>query len=198
MSSARWWRRYSLRPQGRDRKSHSTEVEKAGNDSSRNSLIILGIDPGTSNFGYGIIRQKKGDFEYIDSGILKVSKSKELKERLKFIYNGLEEIIKEYKPDVAVIEKIFFAGGMKATLSLGYSRGIALLAIANYDIPLYEYSTLEVKKAVVGYGRAEKHQVSEMIRHILSLDRPPPHDSADALALCICHAHTTGARSVEK
>lgn len=153
-------------------------------------LTILGIDPGTVNFGYGIIRQKDGDFEYITSGVLKVSSKKSLKDRLKFIYNALEEIIEEYEPDVAVIEKIFFARGIKATLGLGYSRGVALLAIANHDIPLYEYSTLEVKKAVVGYGRAEKHQVSEMIRVILSLDKRPDYDSADALALCICHAHT--------
>lgn len=153
------------------------------------SLTILGIDPGTVNFGYGIIREENGDYEYISSGVLKVSNSKPLKDRLKFIYNGLEEIIRQYKPDVAVIEKIFFAKGIKATLGLGYSRGIALLVIANHDIPLYEYSTLEVKKAIVGYGRAEKNQVSEMVKFLLSLNRRPPHDSSDALALCICHAH---------
>ncbi|MCX7794607.1 MAG: crossover junction endodeoxyribonuclease RuvC [Thermodesulfovibrionales bacterium] len=178
-----------MRHQGRDRNLKGSTPSKKG-DSSSPSLTILGIDPGTSNLGYGIIKQKNSSYEYIDSGVIKVSKAKPLNARLKLIYDGLEEIIREHKPDVAVIEKIFFARGIKATLGLGYSRGIALLAIANHDIPLYEYSSLEVKKAVVGYGRAEKHQVSEMIRIMLSLDRCPPHDSADALALCICHVHT--------
>lgn len=181
-----------MRHQGRDKT--LPDIQKAS-WKCQAPLTILGIDPGTVNFGYGIIRQNNGSYEYITSGVLKVSSGKPLKDRLKFIYNALEELIEEYEPDVAVIEKIFFARGIKATLGLGYSRGVALLAIANHEIPLYEYSTLEVKKAVVGYGRAEKHQVSEMIRIILSLDKRPDHDSADALALCICHAHTiTGTR----
>ncbi len=152
-------------------------------------LVILGMDPGTVNFGYGLIRQYNNDYEYLASGVLRVSGKRSLQERLKFIYSGLEEVIERYRPDVAVIEKIFFAGGVRASLGLSYSRAVALLAIAQHEIPLYEYSTLEVKRAVTGYGKAEKYQVSEMVRRILSLPERPPHDSADALALCICHAH---------
>jgi crossover junction endodeoxyribonuclease RuvC len=184
MSSARWWRRYSLKHQGRDR----LPVER-GCNSQNHGLIILGIDPGTVNLGYGIIRQNSREYEYVSSGVLKIPKTKVLHERLRIIYEGLEDIIKRYSPQVAVIEKIFFAGGVKATLNLGYSRGVAMLAVARYDIPIYEYSTLEVKKAITGYGRADKVQVGEMVKRLLFLNKKPDPDSADALALCICHAH---------
>ncbi len=156
---------------------------------NNDGIIILGIDPGTVALGYGLIRQLNAHYEYIDSGVIKVAGRKSLPERLCLIHRGLEELIDKYRPHVAVIEKIFFAGGVRATLGLGYSRGVALLAVAQHEIPVYEYSTLEVKKAITGYGKADKDQVSEMVRRILSLNTRPLSDSADALALCICHAH---------
>lgn len=158
--------------------------------------VILGIDPGTVNFGYGLIKQLNSDYEYLHSGVIRVSQKKPLQERLKAIYDGLNQVLRDYRPDVAVIERIFFAGGIKASLGLGYARAVALLAVAQHDIPVYEYSTLEVKRAVTGYGRAEKTQVSDMVRKLLGLSRRPPYDSADALALCICHAHIISTRLI--
>jgi crossover junction endodeoxyribonuclease RuvC len=157
-------------------------------------MNILGIDPGSINCGYGLIRsvatrQSKGN-EYISSGRIALSASSPLHLRLRELYASLSEIIRQYAPDEIVIEKIFFAKGVKAALSLGHTRGVILLAAAESGMPIYEYSALEVKKAVVGYGRADKRQVQLMVREILKLRHNLSPDSADALALALCHANT--------
>ena len=153
-------------------------------------MKILGIDPGSIKCGYGVIGIKDKDPFYITSGTIAPVSAKPLHERLKHIFDSLQEIIRSNQPDDIVVEKIFFAKGAKAALSLGHARGIALLAAAAEHITLHEYSALEVKKSVVGYGRAEKHQVLEMVRLILNVRDPLSPDSADALALALCHTNT--------
>lgn len=159
------------------------------------SKIILGIDPGSIICGYGLIRtasegiakKSPGESVYVASGRIVLSAKHPLNFRLKELFDGLTDIIRAYSPDEVVVEKVFFAKGIKAALILGQARGAALVAAAKSGIPVYEYSALEVKKAIVGYGRAEKHQVQKMVSDILDLDTRLSKDSADALALALCH-----------
>jgi len=152
-------------------------------------MKILGIDPGSINCGYGLIQKTSSNntIKYLSSGRIVVSVRKDLYIRLREIYSSLTEVISEYKPDEIAIEKIFFAKGTKAALNLGHTRGVVMLAAALTELPIYEYSALEVKKAVVGYGRADKNQVQMMVREILKINHPLSPDSADALALALCH-----------
>jgi crossover junction endodeoxyribonuclease RuvC len=198
MSSARWLRRYSLRPRGRDK------GEAAG--SCGDWLRVIGIDPGSYVCGYGIIepalkssaqhasgnrfRNPSDSYSYIASGRIMLSPRTPLHLRLKEIHDGLVGIIDQYHPHVAVVERIFFAKGVKSALNLGHARGISLFAVTSQGLPVYEYSATEVKRAVVGYGRAEKLQVQKMVRIILNIEAALSPDSADALALSICHINT--------
>jgi crossover junction endodeoxyribonuclease RuvC len=159
-------------------------------EKNRPELKILGIDPGSIKCGYGLIGMKGKDPFYITSGTISASPSKPLQQRLKHIFDTLKDVIRASRPDDIVVEQIFFAKGAKAALSLGHARGIVLLAAAQENVNLHECSALEVKKAVVGYGRAEKKQVLEMVRLILNIREPLYPDSADALALALCHANT--------
>lgn len=161
-------------------------------------LKILGIDPGSIACGYGLIQTRGNEAVYITSGRISLPQSKPLHYRLKHIHESLVEIIRDIRPDNIVVEKIFFAKGAKAALSLGHARGIVLLAAASENISLYECSALEVKKAVVGYGRAEKRQVQEMVRLILKIKGALYEDSADALALALCHMNTIKFREAVK
>ncbi|MEW6162354.1 MAG: crossover junction endodeoxyribonuclease RuvC [Nitrospirota bacterium] len=171
-----------------------------GENNTLGRIRILGIDPGNITCGYGIIEtpcQKVDECIYITSGKIVNSKQRPIKETLKRLYDTLVEIIREYNPQEVAVEKIFFAKSIKAALSLGQARGIALLAASSEGLNVYEYSALEVKKAITGYGRAEKRQVQEMVMRILSpcfmLHAPCfvlTEDAADALALAICHMNT--------
>jgi crossover junction endodeoxyribonuclease RuvC len=145
---------------------------------------ILGIDPGSHNCGYGIVGS---DGRYITSGTIVLSSKKPLHERLRELYEGLREIIGEYEPYDGIVEKMFFAKSVRSALSLGHARGVALLAVADGGLGFYEYTPVEVKKAVVGYGRADKKQVQEMVKNILGINTNLSPDGADALALTICH-----------
>jgi crossover junction endodeoxyribonuclease RuvC len=151
---------------------------------------ILGIDPGSIKCGYGVIEILPKGAVYVTSGTIAPSSTKPLHERLKYIYEGLIAIIRNYRPDHVVVEKMFFAKSVRAAMSLGYARGIALLAAASEEIELHECSALEVKKSVVGYGKAEKEQVQKMVRLILNLQGDLAPDSADAIALALCYANT--------
>jgi crossover junction endodeoxyribonuclease RuvC len=150
---------------------------------------ILGIDPGSIRCGYGLIRLQNRGAYYITSGTISPAQAKPLHERLRYIYEGITGIIRTYRPDHLVVEKIFFAKSVRAAISLGYARAIVLLAAASESIDLQERSALEVKKSVVGYGRAEKKQVEKMVRLILNLQGELSPDSADALALALCYAN---------
>lgn len=152
-------------------------------------MKILGIDPGSIRCGYGMIELLKTQPVYVASGTISPSAAKPLHERLRYIYEKLSAIIQEKRPDHIVIEKMFYAKSVRAAMSLGYARGVALLAAASADIPLTECSALEVKKSVVGYGRAEKQQVQKMVGLLLNLKGDLPPDSADALALALCYAN---------
>jgi len=126
----------------------------------------------------------------VTSGRISLSRSDPLAVRLKNLYSALNDVIAQYSPDVSAVEQVFFAKSVKSALSLGQARGVTLAAIAATGIPVYEYSALEVKKTVVGYGRAEKAQVQKMVTVLLGLKHKPGQDDADALAVAICHAHS--------
>lgn len=151
---------------------------------------VLGVDPGSLACGYGLITGSGNQPRYITSGVISPPASHPLHLRLRTIYDSLLEIIQTYSPDIIVVEKIFFAKGAKAALSLGHARGVILLAAAAREINLHECTALEVKKAVVGYGRAEKSQVQDMIKMILDIKGTLYPDSADALALAVCYLNT--------
>jgi crossover junction endodeoxyribonuclease RuvC len=165
---------------------------------SKAELKVLGIDPGSVICGYGLVKSDGKDARYVASGRISSPASRPLHQRLRDIYESLVEIIREHRPDDIVVERIFFAKGAKAALSLGHARGIVLLAAAVENVPLHEFTALEVKKAVVGYGRAEKAQVQEMVKLILNIHGGLHTDSADALALALCHLNTLKFREAVK
>jgi crossover junction endodeoxyribonuclease RuvC len=153
----------------------------------KNNPLILGIDPGSHSCGYGIIKANGNDLKYITSGKIVLSSRSPLHIRLKELHDTLTAIIRQYKPAEAVVEKIFFSKSARSALSLGHARGVALVVAAAEGLPVHEYTAVEVKKAVTGYGRAEKRQVQEMLRSILSINGCLSPDGADALALALCH-----------
>ena len=154
-------------------------------------MRVLGIDPGSLITGFGVVEEKANGLQALAWGALRTSAKQTLPERLKRIYAGLTESLRAWEPDAVSIEQVFFANNPKTALTLGHARGVALLTVAHADLPLVEYSALEIKMAVVGYGRAAKSQVQQMVKHLLHLDAiPQPADAADALAAAICHLHT--------
>ncbi|HOO90811.1 MAG TPA: crossover junction endodeoxyribonuclease RuvC [Syntrophales bacterium] len=152
-------------------------------------MIILGIDPGTRTTGYGVVETGERGVVNRAYGEIRMKKGEPLSSCLKRIYNQLIEIITEYVPDVIALEDIFYGKNVKSLIKLGQARGVVILAGSQTNTPLYEYTPLEVKKAVVGYGRAEKTQVQHMVRVILALKETPPLDASDALAIAICHSN---------
>jgi crossover junction endodeoxyribonuclease RuvC len=163
---------------------------RKSNPDIANPITILGIDPGSIFCGYGVIRSDGRDACYIASGRIAPPAAKPLHIRLRSIHEALTEIISTYQPTDMVVEKIFFAKSAKAALHLGHARGVVLLTAAAGDVCLHECSALEVKKAIVGYGRAEKSQVQEMVKMILKIKGTLYPDSADALALALCYMNT--------
>ncbi len=153
-------------------------------------MQILGIDPGSRVTGFGVVRlSRTGKVEYVASGCVRTPPDGSLARRLKVVYDGLREIIAHYRPEMFVIEKVFMAANADSALKLGGARAAALLAAANCELPIAEYTALQIKRAVVGRGRADKAQVQHMVRALLALPRTPQTDAADALACAICHAH---------
>jgi crossover junction endodeoxyribonuclease RuvC len=159
-------------------------------EKNKSTVTVLGIDPGSIKCGYGLVALRDKEAQHVASGTISPSPKKPLHERLKQIYDELVHIIHTHKPNDIVVEKIFFAKGTKAALSLGHARGIILLAAASENIHLHEFSALQVKKAVVGYGRAEKGQVKSMVKVLLNVTGVLSSDSADALALALCYLNT--------
>src|SRR5690554_811881 len=154
-------------------------------------MVIMGIDPGIAIVGYGIVNYTGNKFVPIDYGAIKTCSSMELSQRLLCIFNGLEEIIEKYAPDAISIEELFFNKNIKTALTVGQGRGVAVLAAARSNVEVFEYTPLQVKQSVVGYGRAEKSQVQQMIKIILNLEKiPKPDDVADALAVAVCHGNS--------
>lgn len=154
-------------------------------------MIIMGIDPGFAITGYGIVKYEGNRFTPIDYGAITTESSMELPKRLLHLHNSLEVLIKNYKPDAIAIEELFFNKNIKTALTVGHGRGVAVLAAAQSGVEVFEYTPLQVKQSIVGYGRAEKAQVQQMIKIILNLQAiPKPDDTADALAIAVCHGHS--------
>jgi len=159
-------------------------------------MRILGIDPGTRITGYGIIDVEGNRLRHIDNGIVKTRSSDPLPLRLKAIYDGLTVVLKEFSPEAVAIEQVFMAKNPKAALTLGHARGTAVIASVNLDLEVHEYSALQVKSAVVGYGHAAKQQVQHMVKALLNLPEVAQEDAADALAVAICHANSRTLRQI--
>ena len=156
-------------------------------------MIILGIDPGYAIVGYGVIEYKNNHFTVIDYGAILTDAGTPFNIRLEKIYDGLCNIIVRHKPEAMAIEKLFYNNNAKTVIDVSQARGVIMLAAQKNTVPAFEYTPLQVKQSVVGYGRAEKKQVQEMTRRILALEKvPKPDDTADALAMAICHAHASG------
>lgn len=155
-------------------------------------MKILGIDPGTRVTGYGIIEQRGHRLLHVDNGALTTRADHDLAARLKHIYDGLCRVIAEYRPEAVAVEQIFLSKNALSALKLGHARGAALLAAANAGLPISEYTALQVKSAVVGYGQAAKPQVQQMVKTLLGLPEIAQEDASDALGVAICHAHSSG------
>lgn len=161
-------------------------------------MIVIGIDPGTATTGYGLVQERAdGGLNAIAYGVVQTSATLPMPERLLQLYDQLCEVLILHHPQSGAVEKLFFQRNVRTALSVGQGRGVALLALASYKIPVAEYTPLEVKQAVVGYGGADKGQVQQMVRALLSLDGiPQPDDAADALAVAICHLHSARLRDL--
>ncbi|MCF8010724.1 MAG: crossover junction endodeoxyribonuclease RuvC [Clostridiales bacterium] len=154
-------------------------------------MRIMGIDPGMAITGYGVIDHYGNKFKALSYDCIKTSSKLSLAARLQSIYSGITEILRSYRPEHFAVEALFFNKNTKTAMDVGHARGVVLLAAAHMSLDVYEYTPLQVKQAVVGYGKADKGQVQFMVKNILNLkDIPRPDDVADALAVGICHAHT--------
>jgi crossover junction endodeoxyribonuclease RuvC len=158
-------------------------------------MRILGIDPGLRVTGYGVIERSGSRLTYVASGTVRVPTQEELPIRLKAILEGIGEVVTAFRPEIAVIEKVFVNSNPQSTLLLGQARGAAICALVTANLPVHEYTALQIKQAVAGHGKAHKSAVQEMVRRLLKLDGTPGTDSADALAAAICHTNHIGAQA---
>lgn len=150
-------------------------------------MRILGIDPGTGILGFGIIDVEKTNLVFVDAGVIRTPVKQEDSDRLFTIYHELEELVEQYRPDVLAVEKLFFIRNITTAMSVAQARGVVLLLGKQKKLQLYEYTPLQIKQAVTGYGKADKKQIQEMVKVILKLKQiPKPDDAADALAAAIC------------
>jgi len=153
-------------------------------------MRVLGIDPGTATTGFAVVEEIEGRLALIVIGVITTPAKMPLSSRLQRIYNDLGQIIGANKPDVSAVEELFFSRNARTAMSVGHARGVTLLALANAGLPIMEYTPMQVKQAVTGYGGADKHQVQEMVRLLLALEQAPsPDDAADAAAVAICCLH---------
>jgi crossover junction endodeoxyribonuclease RuvC len=161
-------------------------------------MVVIGIDPGTATTGYGLVRENDdGSLALVAYGAIITPPDMVMPKRLLELYRQLNEIILLHRPSSGAVEKLFFQRNVTTALSVGQARGVALLALAQHGLGVTEYTPLEVKQAVAGYGKADKNQVQQMVRALLSLSEvPTPDDAADALAVAICHVHSAMLRSL--
>src|SRR5574340_225312 len=162
-------------------------------------MLIIGIDPGTATTGYGLVRETLAGVEVVDYGVILTAAHERPETRLLQLFNELNRIMLLYQPQSGAVEKLFFQRNVTSAISVGQARGVALLTMAQNSVPVSEYTPLEVKQAVTGYGGADKNQVQQMVKALLGLESiPKPDDAADALAIAICHLHSmkiTGLRA---
>jgi len=155
-------------------------------------MRVLEIDPGSRITGYGIIDKEGNRLIHVDNGAIFTDSQKDFPMRLQRIYRGLTEVIERFRPDAVAVENIFFANNVQSALKLGQARGAAIVAGVNAGLPVFEYTALQVKQAVVGHGRADKQQVQKMLKVLLNLPEVAQEDASDALATAVCHAHSIG------
>lgn len=152
----------------------------------------MGIDPGYAIVGFGVLEYDGYKFKPVEFGAITTEAGTDFSARLKMIYDDMIYVVKKFKPDALAIEKLFFNTNQKTGIDVAQARGVIILSAVNNDVPVFEYTPLQVKQSVVGYGKAEKMQVMEMTRRILGLATvPKPDDTADALAIAICHGHAS-------
>ncbi len=154
--------------------------------------LVLGIDPGTAATGYGLIARSGDRAELRDHGVIRTSPERTPPERLLEIHARVAELIERHRPSEIVVEKIFLGRNARSAMAVGQARGVVLLAAGEAGVAVYEYTPQQVKQAVAGYGRATKDQIQEVLRDSLDLPKPPrPHHAADAIAVALCHFHTS-------
>ena len=155
-------------------------------------MRVLGIDPGSHITGYGIVDSYKGKLLHVSDGSIVAGSKKNLALRLNSIFDSIQKVIGEFKPDDVVIEEIFYAKNARSAIMLGHARGVAILCAAQQGLPVFEYSPMKIKQSVVGYGNATKDQVQKMVKALLKLNSISKPDASDALAAAICHIHHKG------
>ncbi|NOZ30230.1 MAG: crossover junction endodeoxyribonuclease RuvC [Chloroflexi bacterium] len=154
-------------------------------------MLVLGIDPGVAITGYGVVEQGRDQLSLVACGVVTTPPHQPLAERLRTIYQELSDLIGRYRPEAVAVEELFFGRNVRTAISVGHARGVALLAAALADLPVFTYTPTAVKMAIIGYGGASKRQMQEMVRMLLGLpDVPRPDDAADAIAVAICHIHS--------
>ncbi len=159
-------------------------------------MIILGIDPGIAIVGFGIIKKEGSTLKPIDFGSIQTSAKLDTGTRLKQIYDAMNHFFRKYEIDAVAVEKLFFNTNVTTAMTVGQARGVIILSAVEADLPVFEYTPLQVKQAIVGYGRAEKKQVQELVKMLLKLKEvPKPDDVADALAIAMTHAHSAAITS---
>ncbi|MBQ7187581.1 MAG: crossover junction endodeoxyribonuclease RuvC [Ruminococcus sp.] len=162
-------------------------------------MRVLGIDPGYAIIGYGVVECESGHFSLTTCGRITTDAGTPFDRRLKIIFDDMCEIIRRFKPEQLSVEKLFFNSNQKTAIDVAQARGVTLLPAIQAGVPIFEYTPLQVKSSIVGYGRAEKHQVQEMVKNMLHLqDIIKPDDTADAVALAITHGLSLGRRQLER
>ena len=155
--------------------------------------LVIGVDPGLAVTGYGVVHEDpQGDLSWVDHGVIKTSSGQADPERLYMLFRELKTVVEQHHPDACAVEKLYMQRNVKTAIRVGQGRGAALIALADARMPLSEYTPNEIKQAVVGYGNADKNQVQQMVKLLLGMaEIPQPDDAADALAVAICHLHST-------
>lgn len=162
-------------------------------------MRVLGIDPGTATTGYGVVEEIGGDLKALVCGVVRTEAGQPPAARLQVIYREIKELASEWEPNEAAVEELFFSKNVRTAMSVGQARGVVLLALADVGLSIAEYTPLEIKQSVTGYGNADKAQMQEMTRLLLGLKEPPrPDDAADALAVAICHLHSARLTSLSE
>lgn len=153
-------------------------------------MVIIGIDPGTATTGYGIIKKEKNDFKIVDFGVISTSPKFSDAQRLKIVGDDLNQLIKKYKPEAIGVEKLFFTTNQKTIMTVSQARGVVLYIAQKHKLPIFEFTPLQVKSFICGYGKADKKQVQYVVQKTFKLSKPPkPDDAADALAIALCAGH---------
>ena len=161
-------------------------------------MLVLGVDPGSRITGYGLLEEQNREISFIEAGLIKPPEKMPFPQKIHRIFQGLVEILERCAPDAMAVEDLFYAKNARSSLKLGHARGAVLIAAGQHDIPVFEYTPLEIKKSVVGYGRADKEQVRSMVNIMLRLKKQVPLDASDALAAAICHVNSFRLRTLQQ